>query len=1070
MKHSWLQAAFIVSVASSQATFNRGINYFRLGKITDLSYDSLTQKYTATVDGSFLYDCEVTINGEEEIDFQCDCEAALTYSGACKHIVAMLFAIKEQQKEIETIQTSPIKSRSSMLYAFKQSSAEENPLPFSETKELAVHYELVFSTNYHHSMIDKVELKLKVGNKRMYVVREIDEFIHSWIDKKAYTFTPNFTFDPKDHHFNEQDSAVFELLYTHLEIQATKQHQSFYYRQNQTRTLEIPAITFHSLLDLLNGANLSYLLSNDHQINHVTIKPLGSDRLLHFSLEESRNRHGLIQLASSNIEQFVFAEEAFQILIEGNTIYSLTTTQAKELEMIGEHTTSNETLDLIPKEELEAFCSYVLPTLSSIGQVTLQDTLHKSIEKRPLQAKLFLDIDNGTLYARLSFEYGEHIRNPFYESEEKATTKIITRDVRKEEQILHVLKRTNFTINEGQLTLSDWETIIPFMFEELPLLQKQLDVYTTSAVKKVIAIPPTTPSVQLDVNNETNWLDVSFSIEGIPEADIMNVLQALQSGMKYYKLSSGAYLQLNHERFDSMKKVIKTVTTTKRSLDKDMAIPLHKAFELEKATSSTRISKRLHQLLSDVQQPEFSDWPMPKDFHAELRDYQVNGYRWLRTLNLVGLSGILADDMGLGKTVQTIAFLQAEIEVRPTFQAMIVAPASLIYNWEKEIRKFAPALKTIVLAGTKQTREQLFQGNIKETDVFITSYPLLQRDYKNYENHLFQTIILDEAQAIKNDATKTTKSVRSLQAGSCFALSGTPIENHQDELFSIFHSLLPGMLGTKKQFKDLENTVIKKRVRPFILRRLKKDVLSELPEKIETVQYTDLSKDQKKMYLAQVKQLTEDVNDAIVTNQFQQKRIEILAGLTRLRQICCHPNLINHEDKYESGKLNRLLEYVEEGIQAGQRIVIFSQFTSMLQLIKEAFLNKEWTYHYLDGQTPAKQRVEMAEQFNNGEKPLFLVSLKAGGTGLNLIGGDTVILYDTWWNPAIEEQAADRVYRYGQTKTVQVIKLIANGTIEEKILDLHDRKKALVDAIIQPGEESLQALSAEDIKQLLTFS
>ncbi|KHF38853.1 DEAD/DEAH box helicase [Halalkalibacter okhensis] len=253
------------------------------------------------------------------------------------------------------------------------------------------------------------------------------------------------------------------------------------------------------------------------------------------------------------------------------------------------------------------------------------------------------------------------------------------------------------------------------------------------------------------------------------------------------------------------------------------------------------------------------------------------------------------------------------------------------------------------------------------------------------------------------------------------------------------------------------------------MRRLKRDVLSELPDKVESVQYTDLSPDQKKMYVAQVKQLTNDVDAAIKSNEFQQKRIEILAGLTRLRQICCHPNLIDPHATYQSGKMERLLEYVEEGLQSEQKMVIFSQFTSMLSLIRKSFDEKGWTYHYIDGQTPPKARVEMAERFNNGEKSLFLISLKAGGTGLNLIGGDTVILYDTWWNPAIEEQAADRVYRYGQTKNVQVIKLIANGTIEEKILTMHEKKKALVDSIIQPGEETLQSMSVEDIKQLLTL-
>lgn len=1071
MRHSWLSATFILSIASTQATFNRGINYYRLGKISDLTYDSRLRTYFAVVDGSLLYECEVKIHGPEQIDYTCDCEAASSYPGACKHIVAMLYEIKEEDSfEQASLMVESPSSSSLLLERFRDNSFEEQPIISLQSEELLVDYEIVFSyaPSFKEHLIHKVELKLKVGSKRMYVVRDIEDFIQAWMEKQPYTFTPNFHYDPTVHVFHKKDEEILQQLYTHLAIQAT-QPQPYHFRANQKRSLEIPAVSLHSLLEKLKEVSFSYTIDGGYHTKNVTIEPLDKQQLFLFSLQESEVNEDLVELISLNASDFDFVEEEHRILLSANKIYQLSSSQAKAIQIIGEHHSNDEVMDIVPKEQLEAFCSYVLPSLSAIGQVEMSDTLRQSIETKPLKAKFFLDIDNGHLTGRLSFEYGEHVRNPFDEKSPLVQEKIITRDIRKEELILGLIRKTDFSITEGQLKLSNWETIIPFLFEELSLLQKELEVYTTASVKKVIATPTSTPSVQLDVNSKTNWLDLTFSIDGIPEEDIIHVLRALQTNTKYYKLTSGSYLQLNHNRFDSMKQVIQTVASPKQALQKEMAIPLHKAFELEKDRSSTKVSKKLHQLLSDIQSPEFSEWKLPSEFHADLREYQVNGYRWLRTLAQVGLGGILADDMGLGKTVQTIAFLQAEKEARSSFQALIIAPASLIYNWEKEISKFAPSLNTVVVAGTKQTRSELLTEN-PEADVFITSYPLIQRDSDIYESVLFQTIILDEAQAIKNETTKTTKAVRALRGNSCFALSGTPIENHQDELYSIFHSLLPGMLGTKKQFKELENDVIAKKVRPFILRRLKKDVLAELPDKIESVQYTDLSADQKKMYVAQVKQLTNDVDEAISSNQFQQKRIEILAGLTRLRQICCHPNLINQDATYQSGKMDRLMEYVEEGLQSGQRMVIFSQFTSMLRLIKDSFDSKGWTYHYLDGQTPPKQRVEMAEQFNNGEQSLFLISLKAGGTGLNLIGGDTVILYDTWWNPAIEEQAADRVYRYGQTKNVQVVKLIANGTIEEKILDLHERKKALVDAIIQPGEETLQALSAEDIKNLLTFS
>ncbi|MCL7745804.1 DEAD/DEAH box helicase [Halalkalibacter alkaliphilus] len=1067
MTYPWLTATYILSIATNQSTFNRGINYFRLERVADLHFEPASNTFYAFIDGSLLYECEITFKGPESIYYSCDCEAAITYPGACKHIVAMLFAIKEWQEEKESIipfpSSQPNQLRSKMLEKFQNVFAKNQRPTTVEMEPLQVEYELLFSHASFSSLLDRVELRLKAGTKRLYVVKNIEEFLHSFMHRESYTFTANFSYDPSCHQIDESDASILKQVYTHLEIIAANK-DDYYYRSNQKRSYEIPAVSLSSFLEQLVDKPVVLTIDGTFQSEQIKIKPLENNQILTFKLQSDED-DSHVQLISENVDEFDFVDVEFHTLIHGNNIYQLSEDQAKHLHIIAEQADGTDTIDVIPKEQLEAFCSYVLPTLKTIGTVQLSDELYDKIETKPLMAKFYLDLHDGTLTGKVSFEYGEHARNPFEESKHR-NEKIITRDIQKEESILATLKDTDFHIVDGQLTLTSWDTIVPFLFEQLPILQKEIEVFTTSAVRSVIATPSSTPSVQLDVNNETNWLDVTFSMDGIAEEDIIDVLIALQTNAKYYKLSTGSYLQLNHSRFDSVRQVINTVASPKQKLQKEMTIPLHKAFELDRQNGQTRISKQLHQLLSDIQSPEFSDWRTPSSLQAELRDYQINGYRWLRTLSHIGLGGILADDMGLGKTVQTIAFMQGEKEERSNFQALIIAPASLIYNWEKELAKFAPSLKVAVVAGTKQVRKELIATDF---DVLITSYPLIQRDYDLYESRIFSTMILDEAQAIKNDATKTTKAVRTLHSNSCFALSGTPIENHQDELYSIFHSILPGMLGTKKQFKELSNETISKRVRPFIMRRLKRDVLSELPDKVESVQYTDLSPDQKKMYVAQVKQLTNDVDAAIKSNEFQQKRIEILAGLTRLRQICCHPNLIDPHTTYQSGKMERLLEYVEEGLQSKQKMVIFSQFTSMLSLIRKSFDEKGWTYHYIDGQTPPKARVEMAERFNNGEKSLFLISLKAGGTGLNLIGGDTVILYDTWWNPAIEEQAADRVYRYGQTKNVQVMKLIANGTIEEKILTMHEKKKALVDSIIQPGEETLQSLSVEDIKQLLTL-
>lgn len=353
--------------------------------------------------------------------------------------------------------------------------------------------------------------------------------------------------------------------------------------------------------------------------------------------------------------------------------------------------------------------------------------------------------------------------------------------------------------------------------------------------------------------------------------------------------------------------------------------------------------------------------------------------------------------------------------------------------------------------------------------MLITSYPLIQRDIDYYEDYTFQTIIMDESQNVKNDATKTTKAVRRLKSNTVFALSGTPIENNLNELWSLFSIILPGLFLSKKSFNEMSEERIAEKIKPFILRRMKEDVLEDLPPKTETIEYIELSKEQKLLYQTQLSLIRSDVENLIEDEAFEQNRMRVLAGMTRLRQICCDPRLIDEDFDGGSAKLERLMEYLEEARKNKKRVVLFSQFTSMLSIIRDILDKDGIDYHYLDGSTPKKDRFELTTKFNEGEKDLFLVSLRAGGTGLNLTGGDTVILYDSWWNPAIEDQAADRVHRFGQKKPVQVIRLITQGTIEEGINELQEQKRELIDSVIRTNDDkNIGALTKEDILGLLT--
>ncbi|WP_202077650.1 DEAD/DEAH box helicase [Caldalkalibacillus salinus] len=959
----------------------------------------------------------------------------------------------------------PIRSRMVELYQQTFETEVEQPLDPLEREQLNFEYELeFFQARRRIHFAHRVELKMRVGVGRLYVVKDIEAFLTALLEREPYTFSDRFSYEPDKHVLSNEDKKVAEYILTLYRIQ---ENDALYIsnRQENKRGFPIPDVAMKELIQHLHGQTLVVTTASD-QRRHVHIQELDHSYLFSFHLRKRKaGRDTLLTL--ENAANYVFTYASYHTLLHQDTLYTLSEKQAKQLEMIGSQLQRNNVIDTIPPSDLEDFCSYVLPNLRQIGQVSLHESLAANLETEPLQAVLHLAMNDHVLEGQVTFRYGQHERNPFSHEVHRDSPTIIARDVEKEGLILSLLSHTAFTTRSGKLYLSGWENIFYFIVENLPRLQHEMEVYMTKEVRQILVTPSTPPSVSMDIDTDTHWLDLSFSIDGIPDEELVPLLKAMQSNAKYYRLASGSFVPLQHEQFKPLSDVLDTISPADQNIQKDMSVPLYHAFTLDPEGAGKRISGRLHRLLTDIDKPAFSDHPVPESLQADLRDYQVAGFRWLKTLSHYGLGGILADDMGLGKTVQTIAYLLSEVEAKNDFQALIICPASLVYHWEKEIHRFAPRLNVRVVAGTKDARQEAL-STTDNMDVWITSYPLMQRDVDLYHAMLFTTLILDEAQAIKNEATKTTKAVRAIRTQKVYALSGTPIENQIDEIYTLFETLMPGILGSKQKFKNLSHKEIAKRVRPFILRRLKSDVLTELPDKMESVQYTDLTTEQKKLYVAQVKQLTKEIDDAVTTNKFQERRMEILAGLTRLRQICCHPALVLEEGQtYGSGKLERLLEYVHDALAAGQRIVIFSQFTSMLSIIKEAFDQREWSYYYLDGQTPSKERVALADKFNNGGKALFLISLKAGGTGLNLIGGDTVILYDTWWNPAVEDQAADRVYRYGQTKNVQVIKLISNGTIEEKILALHEKKKALVEEIIQPGDTTLHSLSADDIKALL---
>ena len=503
--------------------------------------------------------------------------------------------------------------------------------------------------------------------------------------------------------------------------------------------------------------------------------------------------------------------------------------------------------------------------------------------------------------------------------------------------------------------------------------------------------------------------------------------------------------------------------------------------EMENLGLKLKMSRRFNKFWKQISTFSTMDVPsLPKGINAEFREYQTRGFGWLWFMYQYGLNGILADDMGLGKTLQALALLQKAKEKNKKAPNLVICPTSVVFNWENEIEKFAPNLSCLKLTGAD--RKDLFK-EIPKYDVIITSYALIRRDIAKLKKQEFRYVILDESQNIKNADSMTAQSVKQLNCKHKLALSGTPIENRLEELWSLFDFLMPGFLFDKNEFNyryvtpimEREDKTVEKRLKsqiyPFILRRMKRDVAKDLPDKIENVAYCELTPEQKDFYMEVMDSTREELFKSIEEKGIEKSRMSIFSALLRLRQICCHPRLYDKENVKginESGKFEQLKTMLEEIIAEKHRVLLFSQFVDMLDIIKEWLTKAGIKHEYLTGST--KDRQEVVERFNSDPTiPIFLISLKAGGTGLNLTGADYVIHYDPWWNPAVEDQATDRAYRIGQTKKVFVYRMITKGTVEEKIQKLKSRKRDLVDSVISVDRNIGKSLTYEDLKDIFSL-
>ena len=740
---------------------------------------------------------------------------------------------------------------------------------------------------------------------------------------------------------------------------------------------------------------------------------------------------------------------------------------------------------LINDRDMPLFYERVLKKLEALKLLNIKDMDLESYRPQELKVNFYFDSNSPkevTLRPELS--YGDYSFHPL---EDENVPREICRDVPGEFRVSQLIMRYfKFTEEEtkNMVIRGDDEAVYQLVSGGMSRFMELGEVFISESFKKIRVLPPTNVAVR--VRATEGWLELDVDTGGIPKEELFAILAEYQAKKKFYRMKNGDFLTLDDDGLLTMSKLAQSLGVEKEfAAAETMKVPMYRAMYLDAALKEDRsVSFYRDQLFKAVvrgmKDVEDSAYEIPERLVSVLRSYQKVGYRWLKSLDAYGFGGILAEEMGLCKTIQIIALLLDE-KKRSGGVSLIVCPASLVYNWENEIHTFAPELTVQTMAGNQAEREEMLKRlqneNFAGVDVIITSYDLLKRDLGYYLEHPFRFQIIDEAQYIKNAVTQAAKAVKAIQAKTKFALTGTPIENHLGELWSIFDYLMPGFLFTSQKFKKMFETpivrdgdqyalsLLRKMTGPFLMRRLKKDVLKELPEKLETVLYSGMEGEQKTLYQANAALLREQILSG--GGDFGKDRMQILAELMKLRQICCDPSLCFAKYKGGSAKLETCMELLENGTEAGHKILLFSQFTSMLDIIAKRLDKEKIPYYMLTGSTSKKERMQMVTSFQKDDVKVFLISLKAGGTGLNLTAADIVIHYDPWWNVAAQNQATDRAHRIGQENQVTVFKLITKHTVEENILKLQEMKKDLADTVVTEGTGAFSGISKEDLLAML---
>ena len=1007
-----------------------------------------------------MYDVVFTDDGES----RCSCPI-YEEAGACRHVVAAMIKCQDEGAMSDMVRRKAEAAGPKLMAAMDRALPEEG----------TIHMEVRLTLEPVRDQITpRIRICLLIGEDRLYVVKSIPQMIDAIDTQTPVEYGKGFVFHPEWMRFGTVQERILKILRA---LCLAQKEAGALLRGAEQRDLALPEPFAEEILREL--MNTPFRLKVGEKT--VAIKPVRA-RKIPLQFRVSSDLHGLTVVAMFP-KEFRPLLPSCSFALVGENVVAVEEQQRGVLRVLYQEQLGGQCSFDYPVREAARVMGELVPFLKLTGLVEISDELRRQLIQLPLVARVYLDRSaNGRdVVARAQFRYGDRTIDPFDETPLPENLprgeKLLLRDAAAERKVLDALGAAGFIVSKGHVYLTGQEAIFNFVSEGVQHLQELAEVYLSNDFKRMT---PRKPKFAGKMRMNGSALELKFTQDGEPAQEILAIMEALARRRRYFRLKDGSFLDLSAmdewlPLADSIFEAAQAEGAESVAMGDDtIRLQAYRACYLQSLLESLGLPIEVDEktqatvrLLTDPGQVQ--DVKLPDGL--SLRPYQERGFQWLLALDRLHMGGVLADDMGLGKTVQVIALLMATRQEGQV--SLVVAPTTLTYNWLSELGRFAPDLSVMVLGGSAAQRASQIR-HVKEAhdvDVLITSYPLIRQDIEQLTTIEFRFAILDEAQHIKNAGSKGAQAVRQLQAQTRFALTGTPLENGVGELWSIFNFVLPGYLLSYSAFlrryqdgTDAED--LRRRISPFLMRRLKKEVLTELPDKIESVFTAQMSPEQAKVYEATMMRLRQRVDSIVKEKGFERGRTEVLAAITQLREICCHPSLVLDDYTGTSGKLDMLLDMLPEAIAKGRRVLLFSAFTSMLKILRRELDDAGYETMYLDGDTPAQRRVEMAEQFNAGQGQIFLISLKAGGTGLNLTGADMVIHYDPWWNPAAEDQATDRAYRIGQTRKVEVIRLVTHASIEEQVVALGQRKKALFDQLIKPGESMVGGLSPQEIMSL----